>query len=120
VNSFFPIVVTQAILEVGTSVLIYVIIRRLFQQGAFGIGSGDKLSLTNNTDRLGHITGLVGVLGFAFYLPEWPYAIGFQSEPVYMFLLTAAMGVHPDPGITSRSGLQRESFLGLRDWLDLR
>jgi 4-amino-4-deoxy-L-arabinose transferase-like glycosyltransferase len=88
-EELFPVIVTQAVLEVGTSVLIYVIIRRLFQQGAFVVAP--NLKTRNDVDFFSHITGLVGVFAYAFYLPEWPYAIGFQSEPVYTLLLTAAM-----------------------------
>jgi 4-amino-4-deoxy-L-arabinose transferase-like glycosyltransferase len=90
-EKLFPVIVTQAIIDVGSSVLIYLIIRRLFQQGAFVVGPALKLGTKDDSERFGHITGLVGILAYAFYLPEWPYAIGFQSEPLFTLLLTAAM-----------------------------
>ena len=90
-EELFPIIVTQALIEVGTSVLVYVIIRRLFQQGSFVMSSNLKVGAKNDVDKFSHLTALLGVVGYAFYLPEWPYAIGFQSEPVYTLLLTGAM-----------------------------
>src|SRR5581483_2915405 len=82
-EQLLPIIVTQALLEAGTAALIYIIVKKMFERGTFVNG------FVNNSLAQG--TAFVAAAGFAFSAPEWPYAIGFQSEPVYTFLLTSAM-----------------------------
>jgi hypothetical protein len=80
-----PIVVWQCLLEAGTTVVLYLIMRRLCEGGAFGPALA--------TGRSGHQLGLLAATGYACFEPGWAYAIGFQSEPICTTLLTTALGL---------------------------
>ncbi|MDT5061342.1 MAG: hypothetical protein QOH63_1801 [Acidobacteriota bacterium] len=84
-NGLLQIVILQAVIDAGTAVITYLITCRLFRTVEFIHG--------NSGQHLSHLAGLLAALGFAFFLPEWSYFIGFQSEPLLTFLLTAALAL---------------------------
>jgi hypothetical protein len=84
-NGLLQIVSLQAVIDAGTAVLIYLVTCRLFHSEGFADADAGR--------RYGQIAGLLAAVGFACYLPEWSYAIGFQSEPLQTFLITAALAL---------------------------